>query len=77
MKKKLAPIITVSLAAAFAAGPGYDLATGLGSPLVTASGSALYVDGVYADSVPEPAVGLYVMLGLGAALLRRRRSQRE
>jgi subtilase family serine protease len=55
---------------------GYDLATGLGSPLVTQSGTGLYVDGIYAYAVPEPST--LVLLGMSTAALlacawRRRR----
>ena len=48
----------------YTAGTGYDLATGLGSPLVTESGSTLFVDGVFAYSVPEPST--FALLGVGA-----------
>jgi subtilase family serine protease len=49
----------------YSAGVGYDLATGLGSPLVSDPGSTSYVDGVFAYSVPEPST----IALLGAAAL--------
>jgi subtilase family serine protease len=61
------------------AGIGYDLTTGLGSPLVTESGSTLFVDGVFAYSVPEPSTIVLLLIGAASLLAyagRRRRVTR-
>jgi len=58
----------------YSAGTGYDLATGLGSPLVTQSGSTYYVDGIAAygitAAVPEPSSLTLFGIGCVGLLVR-------